>query len=77
MPCVKTNWYSLRNDIFVAKKVINLYISYTQDLWSKDLKTDFVLSNCLFGSVELTNNTDSNTNIAATAHGFIFIQNFY
>ena len=35
-----------------------LYISYTLDRWSRDLNTDFTLSNCLFVSVKLTKNAD-------------------
>ena len=42
---------------FLHKKVVNLYISYTLDKWSKDLPTDFMLGNCLFGAVKLTKNS--------------------
>ena len=43
---------------FLYKKIINLYISYKLDEWSKDLNTDFTLRNCLFGAVKLTENAD-------------------
>ena len=39
--------------------MINIYISYTLDRWSRDLNTDFTLNNCLFGSVKLTKNAGS------------------
>ena len=39
-------------------KLINLYISYTLGSQLKSLKTDFTLSNCLFGSLKLTKNAD-------------------
>ena len=59
LPCGKINEYCLlSNNISITKKVINLYISYALDQRSRDLNTDFVLGNCLFGSVELTNDTD-------------------
>ena len=37
---------------------IYIYISYEPERWSKDLETDFVLGNCLFGSVKLTKNVE-------------------
>ena len=43
---------------FLYKEVVNLYISYKLDEWSKDLNTDFALGNCLFGAVKLTKNSD-------------------
>ena len=47
-----------KNVTFLYKKVVNLYISYNRDEWSKDLNTDFTLDNCVFGAVELTKNAD-------------------
>ena len=38
--------------------MVNLYISYLLNEWSKDLNTDFTLGNCLFGAVKITKNTD-------------------
>ena len=35
-----------------------MYISYKLDAWSKDLNTDFTLSNCIFGAVKLAKNID-------------------
>ena len=65
---VYDSWYGLLRVIgiclkqkivsFLHKKVVNLYISYTLDKWSKDLSTDFTLGNCLFGAVKLTKNVN-------------------
>ena len=53
------------NNIYILKKVINIR---TLTPWLRNLNTDFILKNCLFGSVKLTNNADSdNKNIVATA----------
>ena len=35
-----------KNVSFIHKKVVNPYISYKSDTWSKDLKTDFTLGDC-------------------------------
>ena len=43
---------------FLHKKVVNLYISYRLDKWSKDLLTGFTLGNYLLRAVNLTKNTD-------------------
>ena len=43
---------------FLHKNVVNLYISYELDTWSRDLKTDFTLANWLFGVVKLSKNAD-------------------
>ena len=50
----------MKNNISIAKKVkvINLYISFTQTPWFRNLNTDFTLDNCLFGSLKLTKNAD-------------------
>ena len=56
------------NNIYILKKVINIR---TLTPWLRNLNTDFILKNCLFGSVKLTNNADSdNKNIVATALDF-------
>ena len=53
------------NNIYILKKIINIR---TLTPWLRNLNTDFILKNCLFGSVKLTNNADSdNKNIVATA----------
>ena len=46
----------LANKIFIPNRVINLYTSYT--LNPRNFNADFTLGNCLFGSVNLTKNTD-------------------
>ena len=50
--------HCLVNNIYISKKVINLYISYTLGSKFRNLNTDFTLGNCLFGSVKLTKNSD-------------------
>ena len=50
--------YLIRNNISIPKKVINLYISETLCPQLRNFNTYFTLSNCLFGSVKLTVNTD-------------------
>ena len=56
------------NNIYILKKVINIR---TLTPWLRNLNTDFILKNCLFGSVKLTNNADSdNKNIVATVLDF-------
>ena len=53
------------SNIYILKKIINIR---TLTPWLRNLNTDFILKNCLFGSVKLTNNADSdNKNIVATA----------
>ena len=37
-----------------------MFIVYEEDTWSRDLNTDFTLSDCLLGAVKLTKNTDLN-----------------
>ena len=48
----------IKNNILIPEKVIKLYISYTLGSQSKNFNLDFKLSNCSFGSVKLTKNTD-------------------
>ena len=43
---------------FLRKKALNLYITNKLDVYSRDFKTDFTISNCLFGAVKLTKNVD-------------------
>ena len=47
-----------KSNIYIAKKAINLYISYTLGPLLRSLNTDFTLGNCLFIPVKLTKNTD-------------------
>ena len=59
LPVINFNGHCLiKSNISIPKKVINLYISYTLGSQLKNLNTDFPLSNCLFGSVQLIKNTD-------------------
>ena len=38
--------------------VLNLFVVYELDRWSRDLNTDFTPKDCLFGAVKLTKNAD-------------------
>ena len=61
LPYVNFNGQCLINDnISIPKKVKYLYISYKLNPWLRNLNVDFTLNKCLFGSVELTKNTDPN-----------------
>ena len=54
LPDKKFNGHCLvNNNISIAKKVINLYISYMLGSQLRFLNTDFALGNCLFGAVKL------------------------
>ena len=58
LPDLNFNGHCLiNNNISILKKVINLYISYVLNPWLRNLKTDFTLKNCLFGSVKLIKNS--------------------
>ena len=58
-PDINFNWHCLiNNNISIARKVINLYSTYTLNPWLRNLNTDLMLKNCLFGSVKLTKNAD-------------------
>ena len=57
LPDINFNGYCLIN-IYIHKKVINIYISYTLNVWLRNLNTHFTSNNCLFGSVKLTKNAD-------------------
>ena len=43
---------------FIHENVVNLYIFYKLDTWSKDLNIDFRLGNCSFGAAKLTKYAD-------------------
>ena len=51
---ISFNENCLINNIYIPKKVINIYTSYTVTPWLRNLNTDFTLKNLLFG----TKNTD-------------------
>ena len=55
---INFNGHCFINNIYIPKKVINIYISDTLNPWLGNLNTDFTLNNCLFGSVKLTKNAD-------------------
>ena len=59
LPDINFNGYCLINNICIPTKEIKSYISYTLSPCLRHLKTDFILKNCLFGSVKLTKNVDS------------------
>ena len=48
----------IKNNISIPKKEINLHILYVLCPCLRKLNTDFILDNCLFGSVKLTKNAD-------------------
>ena len=58
LPDINFNGHCLINDIYISKKVINIYIFYTLNPWLRNSNTDFTLQNCLFGLVKLTMNAD-------------------
>ena len=58
LPDINFNENCLINNIYIPKKVINIYISYPLNPWSRNLNTYFTLINYLFGSVKLTKNAD-------------------
>ena len=43
---------------FTPNNVVNLFIVYELDTWSRDLNTDFTLKDCLFEDVKLTKKAD-------------------
>ena len=58
--------------LFVHGNVVNSYISYGSDTWSRDLNTDFTLGNCLFGAVKLTKTNDPDKYVhSGSGIGFI------
>ena len=46
---------------FNHRNVVNLFIVYELDTWSRDINTDLNLSDCLFGSVKLAKNPGLDT----------------
>ena len=64
------------NNIYIPKKVINIYNSYELNSSVGNLNTDFTLNNCLFGSVKLTK-IQINTNIVDAVQDLILIQNVH
>ena len=60
LPDINFNGHCLINNIYIPKKVINVYtyISYTPYQQLRNLNTGFTLADCLFESVKLTKNAD-------------------
>lgn len=52
--CLKQNKVT-----FTPRNLVTLSIVYELDTWSRDLNTDFTLTDCLFGTVKLTKNANS------------------
>ena len=44
------------NVTFTGNIVVNLFIAYELDRWSKDLNANFTLNDGLFGAVKITQN---------------------
>ena len=54
-PGINFNGYCfIKKYIFISKKAINIYISYTLSPQLRNLNTDFTLGSLLFRSVKLT-----------------------
>ena len=45
---------------FTPNNVVNLFIIYELDTWSRDLNTNFTLKDCLLRAVKLNKNDDPN-----------------
>ena len=45
--------------IFTHGNVVNLFIDYGLDTWSRDLSTEFTIGDCFSGTVKLTKTADS------------------
>ena len=54
----KGNYLKQKRAPYTPKNVVNLFIIYELDTWSRDLDTDFTLASCFFGAVNMTKNTD-------------------
>ena len=52
------SWLKQDKVTFNPRNVVDLFIVYELDAWSRDLKTDFTLKICLFGAIKLTKNAD-------------------
>ena len=51
---INFNRHCLISNFNTPKKIINKYISYTLNHWSRNLNIAFSLKMCLFGSAKLT-----------------------
>ena len=61
----------INNNTSASRKVINLQISYTLDTCSRDLNTSFTSGNCLFGTMKLSKNADSDK-YGYSGYGIVF-----
>ena len=82
LPVINFNGhYIINNNIYIPKRVINLYISYILNSWLRNLNTNFTLNNCLFWSEKVTKNADLDKyKYSGYGIGFYFrsiVQNFY
>ena len=47
-----------KNATFTPPNIINIFIVYELDTWSRDLNSDFTVKDCLFGGVKFSKNAD-------------------
>ena len=45
---------------FTSRNVVNVFIVYKLDVWSRDLNAGFTLNDCLLETVKLTKNAEQN-----------------
>ena len=48
----------IKNNFFIPKKVINIYIFCKLNPQLRNINTDFTLNNCVFGSAKQTRNVN-------------------
>ena len=68
------------NISFTHRNVVNFFIFYVLDTWSRDLNTEIKLGDCLFGAVELTRNAVLfliNMGIVVMLMHLMHLHNFY
>ena len=58
----KERWLKQDKPTFNHRYVVNLFIVYKLQTWSRDLNTILTLDKCLFGAARLTKNADPNKN---------------
>ena len=51
-------WFKQDKLPFTDGNAVNIFIVYELDIWSRELRTDFTLKDCLFWGVKLTKNDD-------------------
>ena len=50
---------------FILRSVVNIFVVYELDTWSRHLNADFILKDCLFGVVKLTTNPNPNSSCSS------------